>query len=381
MINYFQGVLLAIAATVVLIYASTKTFYLQDQNLISEQSSTSSQWQSCMPDNNSYGTKSTPIEYAKMIEPELGVIPVVDCGAGVEIPIYIDGVRTIGNPGLHNCDNPSLQIGDCMSGSSLQRYQGKTAAGKSLPHVVWVSFCRHDGRDTENFDMPNSVQLIGYNSITGATAFFESGDNSPWTFTDQKTNRMLGTLPSTDEPEEFNVAYSTPQDTQCVECHQSDPFIHNPFIDAAKLTSHPSQTAVPMLTGANFPYYQLGGSDWDMRTIHIEGNSCLNCHRLGMKTVEEFLGDGWHPNDHMPPHAPGTQSEDFAELLACWNNGPENTPGCEWIIPKAHQCESQIVKHDYPFKAEFNKPNLDEQVDRREERKQLLEQRTYILER
>ena len=99
------------------------------------------------------------------------------------------------------------------------------------------------------------------------------------------------------------------------------------------------------------------------------------------ETVEEFLGDGWHPNDHMPPHAPGTQSEDFAELLACWNNGPENTPGCEWIIPKADQCESQIVKHDYPFKAEFNKPNLDEQVDRREERKQLLEQRTYILER
>ncbi|GIT21378.1 MAG: hypothetical protein CM1200mP40_10600 [Gammaproteobacteria bacterium] len=31
-----------------------------------------------------------------MIEPELGVIPVVDCGAGVEIPIYIDGVKTLG---------------------------------------------------------------------------------------------------------------------------------------------------------------------------------------------------------------------------------------------------------------------------------------------
>ena len=60
---------------------------------------------------------------------------------------------------------------------------------------------------------------------------------------------------------------------------------------------------------------------------------------------------------------------------------PVELEGGEWIIPKADECASQIVNHDYPFKAEFNKPNLDEQVDRREERKQLLEQRTYILER
>ena len=338
---------------------------------------TTVQWNACMPDNNNYGIKSTPIEYAQMIEPELGVIPVVDCGAGVEIPIYIDGQKTIGNPGLHNCDNPSLQIGDCMSGSSLQRYQGKTAEGKSLPHVVWVSFCRHDGRDTESFDMPNSVQLIGYNLLTGATAFFESGDNSPWTYADPVTNRLLGTLPGTENPDAFNAAYTAPQDTQCVQCHQSDPFIHNPFIDAAKLPFSPTQTVVPMLTGQDFPYFQIGGSEWDMRTIHIEGNTCLNCHRIGMKTVEEFMGDGWHPNDYMPPHAPGSQAEGFAELLTCWNNGPENTAGCEWLIPAADQCQSQIVGEEYPFKANFNQPNLIEQTDRRDERRQLLEQITF----
>ena len=100
----------------------------------------------CRPDNTSDGVFKTPIEYTKLIEPELGVPPVVDCGAGVEIPIYIDGVKTKGNPGLHCCDNPSLQVGDCMSGSSLQRYEGRTAYGKRLPHVVWVSYCRHEGR-------------------------------------------------------------------------------------------------------------------------------------------------------------------------------------------------------------------------------------------
>ena len=77
-----------------------------------------------MPENNDYGVSSTPMEYAKMFEPELGIPPIVDCGTSVEIPIYVNEVKYTGNPGLHGCDNPSLQVGDCMSGSSLQRYEG-----------------------------------------------------------------------------------------------------------------------------------------------------------------------------------------------------------------------------------------------------------------
>ncbi len=61
--------------------------------------------QECVLENNSYGTELAPTEYAQMIELELGVPPVVDCGASVELPIYVDGVRTIGNPGLHGCDS------------------------------------------------------------------------------------------------------------------------------------------------------------------------------------------------------------------------------------------------------------------------------------
>jgi len=317
-----------------------------------------------MPANNSHGTSSTPMEYAKMIEPELGIPPVVDCGAGVEIPILVDGVKTKGNPGLHCCDNPSLQVGDCMSGSSLQRYEGRTADGTLLPHVVWVSFCRHDGRDTAEYDVPDSVQLIGYNTKTGATAFFESGDNKKWTYVDASTNRLMGVLPGIDDPDGFNTAYSTPGRVQCVACHQNDPFVHNPFIDGARLPSDPTQPVVPVTSGPDAPYYVIGGSDWDMRTIHIEGNGCLDCHRIGMKTLEEFMSDGWHPNQHMPPDDPGSLSKDFQALLDAWNRGPENTPGCDWIIPPAGSCESQVVGDDYPHKARFNKPNRRAQTPR-----------------
>ena len=92
----------------------------------------------------------------------------------------------------------------------------------------------------------------------------------------------------------------------------------------------------------------IGGGDWDMRTIHIEGNECLGCHRIGMKTVEEFMGDHWHPAHHMPPRDPGSLTEHFEELLACWRNGPENTPGCDWIIPPAGDCPSQVVGMTIP---------------------------------
>ena len=157
-----------------------------------------------------------------MCELELGVAPTVDCGAGVLFPITVGGVEVFEDPGLHECDAASLQIGDCMPGSSLQRHEGRNADGTPRPDAVWVSFCRHDGRDdVVNFDMPDSVQLIGYNYDTGATCFFESGDNRPWTYVDEN-NRLLGVLPGPDEPE-FDRAYTVPG-VECVGCHQADPF-------------------------------------------------------------------------------------------------------------------------------------------------------------
>ena len=142
-----------------------------------------------------------------MCELELGVAPTVDCGAGVLLPITVGGVAVFEDPGLHECDKASLQIGDCMPGSSLQRYEAGNADGTPRPDAVWVSFCRHDGRDdVANFDMPDSVQLIGYNYDTGATCFFESGDNRPWTHVGEN-NRLLGVLPGPDDPA-FDRAYT-----------------------------------------------------------------------------------------------------------------------------------------------------------------------------
>jgi len=50
-------------------------------------------------------------------------------------------------------------------------------------------------------------------------------------------------------------------------------------------------------------------------------------------------------NAFMPPGNPGTKKEDYAALVECAEKGPENTPGCEFVIPPADDCEGGIAQN------------------------------------
>jgi len=104
---------------------------------------------------------------------------------------------------------------------------------------------------------------------------------------------MRGVMPWIDNPDEFNQAYRAPERhrPQCVQCHQADPFITSPFINAAKIPGT-NENVVPILD-QNAPYYVIGGQNWDMRTLHIEGNKCFECHRVGLSTMAMFMENGW----------------------------------------------------------------------------------------
>ena len=305
-------------------------------------------------DDSGHDFPETAYEYAKLIEPQLGVPPRVDLSRAVEIPLFVNGKRAYGNLGTA-CDNRTYLGKATVSGSTLQRHVGRTAEGESMPDVIWISFGRNSTVDFEKID--GSVQMIGYNKKTGATAFFESNGSNlrPWISLDEKTWRMRGVMPWIDDPDEFNRAFVTPGRVQCVECHQADPFITNDFINAAKLPGT-DESVVPALDKES-PYYVIGGENWDMRTVHLEGNACFECHRVGMSTMSLFMRNDWDPNQHMPPDDPGSLEEDLDELIAAWKSGPENTPGAEWIIPPAGSAPRRIVGGDYPHKAGFNKPD------------------------
>lgn len=301
------------------------------------------------------GFPKTAFEYAKMVEPELGVPPRIDLSTAIEIPLFVDGVRKYGNLG-RACDNPTFLGKDTVSGSTLQRHEGRTADGTPLPDVVWVSFGRNSTRDPAR--VLGSVQMIGYHRKTGATAFFESCDRiHPWVTLDAGTLRMRGVLPWIDEPAEFDKAFRPPEPSrpQCVQCHQADPFITNDFINAAKLPGT-GESVVPVLD-RDAPYTVIGGENWDMRTIHIEGNGCFECHRVGTSTMAMFMENGWKPNEHMPPKDPGSLAEDLEQLLKAWRDGTSSVAGAKWILPPARGANMQEVGDDYPFQAPFNRPN------------------------
>ena len=68
----------------------------------------------CKPEGETAPMPHSARAYAAMCQPELGVAPTVDCGQGARIRIRKDGKEFFENPGLHGCDEASLQIGDCM---------------------------------------------------------------------------------------------------------------------------------------------------------------------------------------------------------------------------------------------------------------------------
>ncbi len=316
----------------------------------------------------------TAIAYARMCESELGVPPKIILDEAVEIPVYRSGKQVYGN--FSSCDNPVLIGKATVSGSVLQRYEGRTAEGARLQHVVWIAFGRNSSSSPAS--IVGSVQMIGYNKESGATAFFESCDHlGPWVTMDQDTWRMRGTMPWIDNPEEFNRAF-VPAPMQCVQCHQSDPFITNSFINAAKIPG--TDLPVIPLLDADSPYHVIGGSHWDMRTINLKDNACFDCHRVGMKTIELFTQSGWDVNEHMPPEDPGSLSDAYQELLTAWQQGPDNVAGADWIIPPAQGTATRIVGTDYPYQAAFNRnqfPTPDSGIQPQADTLESLKQRYF----
>ena len=309
---------------------------------------------SCIPFNQIESIPYNTTDYANMCMEYLGVPPTVDCGEGVHIPIYVNGEEVYEDqfPGV--CDDQDFK-GTCNVGSRVARIEGVDINGDPLPEVVWVFFCRSAGQDLFNQTGTVSVQMIGYNTENGATCFFESpdaiGDNiqSEYLFYDE--NGFLdGELPSYGSLE-FDQVFHSPivSNTNCMSCHTSDPFIHDPWIDNAKLPNDPSQTVIPKYEydANNLPYFAVGGygSQFSNASIYIQGNNCLSCHRSSMElatSVFDGLGNVL-VNDFMPPYNPGSLSEDYNQLIDCYTNGPENTEGCHWMIPSGGDCESEII--------------------------------------
>ena len=297
---------------------------------------------------------SLPKPFIEICEDHLGITPPIRCEDGVLIPVTVDGEEVWEDVGFYGCDNSSLQVGQCIPGSTIQRLSGVTRDGIPLPEVVWVAFCR-TGVDPEasgeELTYSNDVQVIGYNYESGATCFLNNVRQFGFhdgTARNEQAWRAKGSVPSSKDPM-FSTILSASGPPPCTLCHRSSPFIHNDFVDSARMPDDPDEPVLPIINAPNAPYWPIAHNDWDLRTVYIEGNACLACHRINMGLIELFERNHWDVNEHMPPQNPGSMAEDYEALLDCWTNGPENTPGCYWVIPPGGECDGGIVDEDYPF--------------------------------
>ena len=300
----------------------------------------------CVPGGTATLMPETASEYARMCSEYVGVPPTINCGNGVRVPIHVDGVEVFESPGYRKCDNPDFK-GNCNVGSKIGRVQGTAADGTPLPDVVWAYLCRSAGQELFERGIA-SVQMIGHNKTTGASCFFESPDavgnlvQAEYLRFDED-GLLEGELPGPDSPD-FDRAWIPPPDgVQCAQCHHNNVFLHDPWIDGARLPSNPREPVLPQWVDPEAPYWVVGGTDWDLRTVHIEGNACLDCHRAPTRTARLLEAGKVHVNDFMPPRKPGSMAADYAALLACHDDGPENTPGCDWIVPPGGGCEGGMV--------------------------------------
>ena len=286
---------------------------------------------SCIPFDQIDPIPYNTTEYATMCMEYLGVPPVIDCGEGVHIPIYVNGQEVYEDQPSGACDDTDFK-GTCNVGSRVGRIEGIDINGNPIPEVVWVFFCRSAGQDLFEQMGAVSVQIIGYNTYNGATCFFESpdaiGDNIQSQYLSFDDNGFLdGTFPSYGT-EEFDQVFHSPavSGTNCMSCHNSDPFIHDPWLDNARLQNDSSQTVVPKYEydAIDLPYFAVGGygSQFSNASIHIEGNNCLNCHRSSMELAINVFDDLGNVliNEFMPPTSPGIFQNDYSELIDCYNS-------------------------------------------------------------
>ena len=149
-----------------------------------------------------------------------------------------------------------------------------------------------------------------------------------------------------------------PDVVQCVQCHQSGPFIHDPFMDSARDPDDPGRPVMPEITGRDVPYYVVGGSGWDMRTIRIEGNRCLGCHSAPMEISQIFEASTTRGEQlHAPARAQAAWPTTTRSSSTAGSRDRRTRRAATGWFRRRRGVRAGVVGDDYPHKSDyFNQP-------------------------
>jgi hypothetical protein len=232
---------------------------------------------------------------------KIGEMPDVDCNKmGSIIPITVEGkeVDDTNYQNITSCDKPHLLDGGCYPFSRLVRVtKGDMEA---------VVLCRRKGYYAKDYTSYGDVAIIQTNTRTGDTCFFQSFPGT-------------GTIPSpykkdrTPEEQARADSFWGGTRTWCIGCHDSDPFIHSPFMDGLKghnalpsvafspkpkLLTHSSSYSGGFQTtdriSINLSSYdrKFPPSSEDKRLMDAglmaPANACTECHFIGTSSYHTF---------------------------------------------------------------------------------------------
>jgi hypothetical protein len=232
-------------------------------------------------------------QYGVRCVAELGEIPffnkvgdqdygTYDCLNSTPIPMTVtDAAGAVANPStiVNQCDNPQYIYSLCEPGP-------RVATKINEQGTRWVLLCRKSigGYSSNQY---NDIAMIGNNPFTGKTCFFQ---NALYQKTDgSKIPHPADKVKSTNLWD--GVHGGLGNGIQCARCHDSDAYVHTPWIDGAKDSN--GRPVVPKMgvdadypLGANETPYSLinaAGQRWTLpkQITSPEANKCLTCHRIG----------------------------------------------------------------------------------------------------
>jgi len=226
------------------------------------------------------GDSSIPVvdmaSYLRACEAELGPWPDFDCAQGVEVPITVStdqGTTVISSLSQleegFRCDRSS--IGGCAPGTRIG-----SITNSSGSHFVFG--CRNYDEDLA-FDQ---INLIATEPSTGATCFFST----------RHRNEAYGigeAIPRPGSPEDlgwfgeesFWYRFDQLQQSPCLECHDNDPILHNPWIRQVDVLPQLSPLG-PYVVVAQEALVEGGSPLWSSprNLVHPATDPCTVCHRI-----------------------------------------------------------------------------------------------------
>ncbi len=317
--------------------------------------------------------------YAEACVAELGEIPFFEkitdgdyetynCLDSIPIPMTVtqaDGRVDMPQETQTKCDNPQYIYSSCEANAVDGQSNGPRVTSASNDQGThWVLLCRK-AKDAEG--EYNDIAMIGTNPYTGRTCFFQNALYS-------RTNGLKVSHPGDTKESDASPETSTSiwkgihggigSGIECGECHDSDAFVHTPWIDGA-LDANGDQVVPRMGEDDDFalgyndaPYSLINryGQGWTMpkSLVSEEAAACTRCHRIGggkwmTEWIDRLVGedatwagittDEYLKFEHkfwMPPSVQGLDDATWADsdegkAVRFIQGCKDNPDGCQWV--------------------------------------------------